>query len=328
LPNFVDTNLPPPARTVQVPVFGGPFAGTNYLTPIFVGRTQANSFTTARPNPNFAQITEIRSDVFSKYHALVLQVNRRLTNNLQFQTNYTVSRAQDNGQSSVTFTTNNLPFNAFDQSNENGLSAFDRRQKFVASVVYNTDFNRFKDNATARAILNGWTIAPILNAFSGARFTQSISGTINPAAFGFTGNATQIAALCGSGGNPAAAASCTTPGGGANGSGGGTRFAGLPRNSFKQPNIWYVDMRLSRRFRITEGTNIEVLGEAFNLFNRTQVTTVQSTFYNFASNTTSPACPGGLTQCLLFNEPFASVTGADSTLFRERQVQLAVRFEF
>jgi outer membrane receptor protein involved in Fe transport len=328
LPNFVDTNLPPPARTVQVPVFGGPFAGTNYLTPIFVGRTQANSFTTARPNPNFAQITEIRSDVFSKYHALVLQVNRRLTNNLQFQTNYTLSRAQDNGQSSVTFTTNNLPFNAFDQANENGLSAFDRRQKFVASVVYNTEFNRFKDNATARAILNGWTIAPILNAFSGARFTQSISGTINPAAFGFTGNATQIAALCGSGGNPAATASCTTPGGGANGSGGGTRFAGLPRNAFKQPNIWYVDMRLSRRFRITEGTNIEVLGEAFNLFNRTQVTLVNSTFYNFASNTTSPACPGGLTQCLLFNEPFTTVTGADSTLFRERQVQLAVRFEF
>jgi outer membrane receptor protein involved in Fe transport len=328
LPNFVDTNLPPPARTVQVPVFGGPFAGTNYLTPIFVGRTQANSFTTARPNPNFAQITEIRSDVFSKYHALVLQVNRRLTNNLQFQTNYTVSRAQDNGQSSVTFTTNNLPFNAFDQGNEDGLSAFDRRQKFVASVVYNTDFNRFKDNATARAILNGWTIAPILNAFSGARFTQSISGTINPAAYGFTGNATQIAALCGSGGNPAATASCTTPGGGANGSGGDTRFAGLPRNAFKQPNIWYVDMRLSRRFRITEGTNIEVLGEAFNLFNRTQVTGVNRTFYNFASNTSSPACPGGLTQCLIFNEPFTTVTGADSTLFRERQVQLAVRFEF
>jgi hypothetical protein len=258
----------------------------------------------------------------------VLQANRRLTNGLQFQTNYTLSRAQDNGQSSVTFTTNNLPFNAFDQANENGLSAFDRRHKFVASVVYNTEFERFKDNAAARAILNGWTIAPILNAFSGARLTQSISGTINPAAYGFTGNAATITALCGSGGNPAATASCTTPGGGANGSGGGTRFAGLPRNAFKQPNIWYVDMRLSRRFRITEGTRLEILGEAFNLFNRTQVTTVTSTFYNYASNTTTPACPNGLTQCLLFNDTFQAVTGADSTLFRERQIQFAARFEF
>ena len=331
LPNFVDTNLPPPARLVQVPVFGGPFGGTNYLTPIFVGRTQANSFTTPRPNPNFAQITEIRSDVYSKYHALVLQANRRLTNGLQFQTNYTLSRAQDNGQSSVTFTSNNLPFNAFDQANEDGLSAFDRRHKFVASLVYNTDFQGFKDSV-AGAIFNDWTIAPILNAFSGARVTQSISGTISPAAYGFTGNAAQITALCGSGGNPAATPSCTTPGGGANGSGGSTRFAGLPRNAFKQPKIWYVDMRLSRRFSITEGTKLEILGEAFNLFNRTQVTTVTNTFYNYASNTTTPACPGGLTQCLIFNDsgntPFLNISGADSTLFRERQVQFAVRFEF
>lgn len=331
LPNFVDTNLPPPARTVSVPVFGGPFGGANYITPIFVGRTQANSFTTPRPNPNFAQITEIRSDVYSKYHALVLQANRRLTNGLQFQTNYTLSRAQDNGQSSVTFTTNNLPFNAFDQANEDGLSAFDRRHKFVASLVYNTDFQNFKDGV-AGAIFNDWTIAPILNAFSGARVTQTISGTINPAAYGFTGNAAQITALCGAGGNPAATPSCTTPGGGANGSGGSTRFAGLPRNSFKQPKIWYLDLRLSRRFGITESTKLEILGEAFNLFNRTQVTNVTNTFYNYASATTTPACPGGLTQCLIFNEsgntPFLNISGADSTLFRERQIQFAVRFEF
>jgi len=250
---------------------------------------------------------------------------------LQFQTNYTLSRAQDNGQSSVTFTSNNLPFNAFDQANEDGLSAFDRRHKFVASLVYNTDFQGFKDSV-AGAIFNDWTIAPILNAFSGARVTQSISGTISPAAYGFTGNAAQITALCGSGGNPAATPSCTTPGGGANGSGGSTRFAGLPRNAFKQPKIWYVDMRLSRRFSITEGTKLEILGEAFNLFNRTQVTTVTNTFYNYASNTTTPACPGGLTQCLIFNDsgntPFLNISGADSTLFRERQVQFAVRFEF
>src|SRR5205085_3504682 len=134
LPNFVDTNLNAPSSTVDFTVSGGPFGGQIFRTPIFTG---------ARPNTAFAQITEIRSDVWSKYHALVLQANRRLTNGLQFQTNYTLSRASDNGQSSVTFTSNNLPFNAFDQGNENGLSAFDRRHKFVASVVYNTDFQRF-----------------------------------------------------------------------------------------------------------------------------------------------------------------------------------------
>ncbi len=127
LPNFVDTNLPQAARIVALNVNGGPFAGQTYLTPLFRG---------ARPDTRFAQLTEIRSNVYSKYHALVLQANRRLTSGLQFQTNYTLSRASDNGQSSVTFTSNNLPFNAFDQPDEDGLSNFDRRHKFVASVVY------------------------------------------------------------------------------------------------------------------------------------------------------------------------------------------------
>ena len=155
--------------------------------------------------------------------------------------------------------------------------------------------NPFTDGA-AKHIFNGWTFAPILNAFSGARFTGNISGNINPQSFGFASN--------------------QTPGGGVNGSGGATRFALVPRNFFKQPNIWYVDARLSRRFSITEGTKLEFLVEGFNVFNRTQVTTVQGTIYNLSGTT------------LTFNTPFGSTTGADSTLFRERQVQLAARFEF
>ena len=284
LPNFVDTNLPKPSRLVNLSVVGGPFGGSTFLMPLFTG---------PRPNTAFPQITEVRSDVFSKYHALVLQANRRLTRGLQFQTNYTLSRASDNGQSSTTFTSNNLPFNAFDQSNEDGLSNFDRRQKFVTSVVYSP--NPFTDGA-AKHIFNGWTFAPILNAFSGQRFTGNISGSVNPQSFGFASN--------------------QTPGGGVNGSGGSSRFALVPRNFFKQPNIWYVDARLSRRFSLSEQMKLEFLVEGFNVFNRTQVTVVQGTLYNLSGST------------LTFNTPFGSTTGADSTLFRERQVQLAARFEF
>ena len=110
-----------------------------------------------------------------------------------------------------------------------------------------------------------------------------------------------------------------------NGSGGSQRFGLLPRNAFHQPSIQYLDLRVSRRFPIGEKMKIEVLGEAFNFFNRTQVTGVNATIYGFATS----GCPaGGSAQCLTYNTPFQQVTGADSTLFRERQVQLAVRFEF
>jgi hypothetical protein len=161
-----------------------------------------------------------------------------------------------------------------------------------------------KDSAVGRAIFNGWTIAPIFNAFSGSRVTGTLSGSITPTAFGFASN--------------------TTPGGGVNGSGGANRFALLDRNTFKTPKIWYLDMRLSRRFAIKEGMRFEVLAEAFNLFNRTQVTGINSTLYSFSTS----GCPAGQAQCVTFNSPFGQTTGADSTLFRERQVQLGARFEF
>ena len=296
LPNFVDKNLSAPTQFGTFTAVGGPFAGATWRLPLFLG---------ARPDVNFAQITEVRSDVFSKYNALVLQVNRRLTDGLQFQSNYTLSRAYDNGQSSVTFTSNNLPFNAFDQQNENGLSNFDRRHKFVASVVYNTNFKT--DNTAAKHVLNGWTIAPIFNAFSGQRITASVSGTMSPANnFGVN---------------------LTTQAGGLNGSGGSTRFALLPRGYFKQPQIWYTDLRVSRRFSITEKTKVEFLVEGFNIFNRTLVTGVNSTIYS-VDTTGSLASPRPFLNFNSGASGFQSVTGADSTLFRERQVQIAARFEF
>lgn len=319
LPNFVDTNLPAPGSAnlqfVNLAAVGGPADGQVVRMPIFLGATQRTAFTTARPNFSYAQITEIRSNVFSKYNALVLQFNRRLTNGLQIQSNYTLSRAFDNGQSSVTFSSNNLPFNAFDQGGENALSSFDRRHKFTFSMVYNTTYKN-KDNKTARALLNGWTIAPVFNWFSGQRYTGNVSGSITAANAGYTSNAGTGVCIGPAGSDPAATPGCFTPGGGLNGSGGATRYPGLPRNFFKQPSIQFLDLRLSRRFNLGEKAKIEVLAEAFNFFNRTQVTSVNSTLYTLSGTT------------LTFNPTFGQTTGADSTLFRERQIQLAVRFEF
>jgi hypothetical protein len=277
LPNFVDTNLNPISNFTNFTIVGGPFDGAVYRSPLFTG---------TRPNTAFGQMTEIRSDVTSKYNALVLQFNRRMTNGLQVQSNYTLSRAFDTGQTSATFTLGNAPFNAFDQQGDAALSNFDRRHKFTFSLVYNSHYKN-KDNAAARALLNGWTIAPIFNWFSGQRYSPTVSGS------------------------PAG-----TTAGGVNGSGGQNRLGLVARNYFKQPSIQFLDLRLSRRFAIGEKAKIEILAEAFNFFNRTQVTNVNTTAYTLSGTT------------LTFSPTFGQTTGADSTLFRERQVQLALRFEF
>jgi hypothetical protein len=70
--------------------------------------------------------------------------------------------------------------------------------------------------------------------------------------------------------------------------------------------------------------NLEVLGEVFNLPNTTLVTGVNSTMYNL--NTSISATHPVAT--LDYNTPFGTTTAADSTLFRERQVQIGFRFQF
>jgi len=291
LTTFVDTNLSPATARKSVSIVDGPFAGQVWNFPYYAG--------SARPNPAFGNILEIRDSVSTKYHALVLQANRRLTHGLQFQSSYTLSRAQDNGgsQSSATFTPGfSALFDPFNPSGDNGLSPFDRRHKFVASVVYNTNFVGLGD--TGKAILNGWTIAPIVNMYSGFRYTAVTNGF-----------------------NPASVFGANQVNNGINGSNGSLRFGLTPNNAFHAPSIKYVDLRISRRFKVTEGSKIEFLAEGFNIFNRTQVTGVNNRMYVLSAS--------GQNVIATFDPTFATPSDlSNGFFFRERQIQLAVRFEF
>lgn len=319
LPFFADTNIGTTTQNVNYLAVGGPFDGQTVTIPTFTGirpaATTAIPFPTARPNPAFDALTEIRSTVKSQYNALVLQANRRYTKGLQFQASYTLAQATDNGQSSSTFTNTNDPLDPTNPDRDFGRSTFDVRQKFIVSAVYTPDFfGKDSDSRVGRTVFNGFNIAPIVSFYSGRPFSGNVSGSANT----FIGNG-------GSGANTLATGTSTIAGG-LNATGGSSRFPLLPRNSFRQPRIVNVDLRVSRRFRFTEKTNVEFLAEAFNLFNRTQVTTVNNTLYSVAG--APSGSPAGTLPTLQFNPLFGSITEAGGTLFRERQVQLALRFEF
>lgn len=308
LPTFVDTNLNPPTRSFSYTVSGGPFDGQVLTVPWFYG--------TSRPNPNFGAMTEIRSIVWSKYVGGVVQLNRRLTKGLQFQINYTRSMARDAGQTSTTFTATNTPYNAFDPIvGEEGRSNFDIPNKLIADAVWQPESkNKF---------LKDWTFSPIFAAYSGAPLSTFVSASVPS-----PGIVQDPLCWTGSGTSNL----CSTPGGGVNGSGGNARFALAPRNGYRMPRIWNLDLRVSRRFRFKESQALELLIEGFNVFNRTQVTGMNNGFYNGSSvaatcNATRTVCTSP-TAALTYNTSFQTVSAAGGTLFRERQIQWAVRYSF
>jgi carboxypeptidase family protein len=293
LPTFLDHNLFQPTSSVTYAVNGGPFAGQTVTVPAFVGPN--------RPNTSFSQMTEIASMVRSRYHSMVLQVNRRFSTGLQLMGNYTLSKATDDNQGSQTFTNGNVPFNVFDFSLERGRSRFDRRNKFIASAIYAPRVKFGSKLATRLA--DGWSIAPIFQYYTGLPYDGSVTGSL--------------------GGIPASGGTPAVPGlvsNGINGSGGASRLPLLDRNAFTAPDVWNVDLRLSRRFYIKEKMTVELLGEAFNLFNRTQWTGVNSGFYSISGNINNPS--------LNFTNNFGSIGEAGGTLYRERQIQIGARFQF
>ena len=283
LPTFTDRNLPAPVSRTFPFINGGPLNGQSITVPFFTG---------TRPDTRFGAITEISSSIRTEYTALVLQANRRLSKGLQFQVNYTRSRTTDTGQNSATFTFQNGPLNPFDLSLEPGRSNLDIPNRFVASAVWSPGLpGGLKDSKVGRAIFGGFTISPIVLVQDGVAYSANISG-FGPSSIS----------------------------GGITGSGALGRIPLLfERNQFRQPKIVNVDLRISRRFRFTETANLEILGEAFNLFNRYQVTSVNTTLYTFSGSNLS-FTPNG--------PNFGIPNGTGNSLVRERQIQFAARFHF
>ena len=301
LPTFVDQNFnPTPLATRTFTINGGPFAGQTFSSPNYnrvIGTVNA-----ATGVVTGQAITEIQSSVKSEYNALVLQANRRFTNGLQFQASYTLAKSTDTNQNSATFTLTNAPLNLFDRSFDAGPSSNDVRHKFVVSAVYAPTVYKGGTGSVYNYLLNGWSIAPIYAFYSGRPYDAAVSAT-----------------------------------NGLNGTSGDSRFPLVSRNSYRLPSLSNLDVRLSKRFKFGESYNLELLAEGFNVFNRTQVFGVNTLLYSLTANTlTSPlgSCLAGtVANTLCFNQTngvtnFQQVTGTDSTLYRERQIQFAARFQF
>ncbi len=292
LPLFRDVNLPVPGGTVT------------YVLPDGSRQGPFNLYLAPRPNTALGSLIQSDSVINSSYNGFVLVVNKRFSQGIQFNSNLTISKALDNGQTSTTFFSSYAGM--YDPNNrriEKGLSPFDTRKRWVSNFIFSPSFNRFISNEAARFMLNDWQLSGILTFQDGRPQTPQINGNLS----------SSIGAV-------------TTSG--TNGTGGSFRVPWLAPGSFTGTGLTLVDMRLTRIFKVTEGMRIQVLGEAFNLLNIVNYTSFQSYRYSVVSSSKTGNAATVTLKDYSTTTPFLTPINTSSTNYTARQLQIGVKFIF
>jgi hypothetical protein len=242
-----------------------------------------------RPDLNATRIIVLEPIVTSVYNAMVLAVNRRFSNGILLNANYTLSKSEDNGQNSATFFGGNQPYDAMNLGLVDGRSTsdFDRRHRFVGSFLYQPPY------------LRGVGVSGVVTLESGLPISQNISGSL-------------------AGGVGAVNSSST------NGTGGASFAPWVGRNTERYPRRKTVDVRLSKRFAAGGTRQVELLWEAFNLFNTKNPTLASSTAYNVSSSSYDPVA-NIATVNLTRNSGHLVPTSASNTFFGPRDMQVGLR---
>jgi hypothetical protein len=305
LPIFVDANLAPATGTRTYDIVNSSGATQSTLT---------EPFYSTRLNTGVGDILNGYSDVNSWYNSLVVTVRKTYSHGFEFLANYTLSKAIDGGQvagTNGTFFGTDPPIDPLNRKLEYGYSDLDMRNRFVTSAVWMPPFSKISNRPT-RLLLDGFNFSTIVTGESGQPLTELINGF---APGGPDGGLT---------------------GGLVTNTGGliGGRAPFIPRNSYRLPNLYNVDFRISRQFRITERLRLALTGEAFNLLNHTNVTNIGPNSTNggaLAYNYTSAGsglCAGRTSACIAPSPSFPQVTQTTTAILGPRQLQISGRITF
>ncbi len=248
-------------------------------------------FPTARPITAFNRIAQFESTASSEFHGATLQVNKRFSKNYQFSAAYTFGKVLDDkpdATSVVPFTFDDAKVvqNPLDPADDRGPGESDQRHRFVLSGIWDLKYVDHL-NGVAKAILGGWEFSFILLAQSGQPFSGAVGADLNR-----DGNSRS------------------------------DRAPEQGRNSFNLPNIVSFDPRVTKNIRLTERVNLQLFGEAFNAFNRANISSVIST--QFSRSTAAATCGVGVPECLVPSTSF----GRPSATTGPRIVQVAARITF
>lgn len=248
-------------------------------------------------NPNAAFARGLSNDSYSNYNAMEVELRRRFSQGLQFQADYTWSKAMGNATDAQGNNQSDLVSwrTLRDKSLDNRRSTQDQTQRFVANVLYELPFGRSKPffssaNGWVNRIVGGWTIGSIATWATGPPwYVAAGRATFNSAT---TNNGAQLVGISfedfkknvglfkdprgiffinpdlldittNAAGKVATsklkAGLMTAPAPGT--------FGNFPLNSLNAPSYFNVDLSLIKRIPITETVKFEIKFTAVNAFN-------------------------------------------------------------
>ncbi len=262
--------------------------GVHLIRPLDANIYQAGTNAAGRPIVGFHNPLLLQDNIYgswanSSHHALIVQFQKRFFDGFSFSAHHTWSKTMDEN---TDYNSSFQPHLQWDAKGERALSAFHRAHNFVANTVMELPWQSGDGGSgLAHALLRDFTLSAIMRAQSGAPFNLN-------AGYDSVGDRHTDT----------------------------HRPWGVGRNTGIGPDLASIDLRLNRAFPFGDGRSVELIGEAFNLLNRTNFKTVNSSVGDLSAEEL-PARPTGRAGPV--TEPF-SYTSA----FDPRQFQFSLRINF
>ncbi len=288
--NFFRPSGPNPSFAAAT---GGGDANIGYATQVALAQMAGYPAGFGVPVP-FNSVDTQQSSGNSWYHALTVNVTKRFSKGFELLSSYTWSHSIDDStdlQSTLEPQDSRFPFL------ERGNSDNDQRHRWVTSAVMQSG-EAHSGESLWRHIAAGFTLAPIVELSSGRPFNvitgtdtrldlgasqarPSVgAGTTSPFINGVTFSA---ADLCLTDAFTTFSVPGISPPAGCDGV--------LGRNRFTTPGFFQWDMRVSKRVPLGERFKLDLIADAFNLFNRTNVAAVNQLCDPTAGSTCSAGQP-------------------------------------
>lgn len=259
-----------------------------------------------RPYRGYRSITMIQPRYNSNYNSLQVSAQHRFSGSSQVNLAYTWSKNLSDNQTDRS----TAPQNTYDIRSDYGRAALDRKHVLSINYIYEIPYFR-KQQGFEGKLLGGWQASGIIVYNTGLPFTITTS-SYDPAGLGFI-----PAAIAG--GRPVLLCNPNVGGAGTqqqffntacfqtNPPSNSTNLNNVPGSSprgvVNGPDLFRVDFKMTKNIRFGESINLQLFGEAFNVFNKTN-------FNTLSTNVTSST--------------FGQVTGTRDP----RQLQFGAKFNF